>query len=114
VVIDLGQVADSLKLGLQEVLMTEPVASVRRAASTAVAVIARTANPAGEWPTLLPWLHQCTQSANDAHRETALVLLCSLTDTIGEVHSKHAVATGCFLRRVLINDQPLHVGPDSS
>ena len=75
---------EALKSGLQEVLAAEPIASVRRAACVAVATIARTAVPAGEWPTLLPWVHQCTQSPNNAHRETAILLLCSLTDTIGE------------------------------
>ncbi len=72
-------------MGLLEALSAEPVTSVRRALSIVVATISQTDVPAGDWPTLLPWLHQCTQSANEAHRETALVLLCSLTETIGAV-----------------------------
>ncbi|KAK9905642.1 hypothetical protein WJX75_003705 [Coccomyxa subellipsoidea] len=80
---------DSLKVGLLEALSAEPVTSVRRALSIVVATISQTDVPAGEWPALLPWLHQCTQSSNEAHRETALVLLCSLTETIGEYMRPH-------------------------
>lgn len=77
------QAQGSLKAGLLSALLMEPVTSVRRALAIAVATISKTDVPAGEWPELLPWLHQCTRSGNDAHRETALVLLCSLTETIG-------------------------------
>ncbi len=79
------QAQNSVKAGLLEALSAEPVTSVRRAVSIVVATIARTDVPAGEWPQLLPWLHHCTQSTSEAHRETALVLLCSLTETIGAV-----------------------------
>ncbi len=79
------QAQNSVKAGLLEALSAEPVTSVRRALSIVVATIAQTDVPAGEWPQLLPWLHHCTQSTSEAHRETALVLLCSLTETIGTV-----------------------------
>ena len=78
------QERDALQSGLQEAVGAEPVASVRRETCGAIAAVARTAVPAGQWPALLPWLHGCTRSPNEAHRETALVLLSSLTDTIGE------------------------------
>ena len=77
------QVREGVQSGLQEAVGAEHVASVRQGVCGAIAVIARTAVPGGQWPGLLPWLHGCTQSANEEHREVALVLLCSLTDTIG-------------------------------
>ncbi|BDA47413.1 Importin-4 [Coccomyxa sp. Obi] len=79
----------SIKTGLLEALSAEPVTSVRRGLSIVVATIAQSDVPAGEWPQLLPWLHHCTQSTSEAHRETALVLLCSLTETIGEYMRPH-------------------------
>lgn len=85
------QPRDSLKVGLLEALSADPVTSVRRALSIVVATISQTDVPAGEWPALLPWLHQCTQSSNEAHRETALVLLCSLTETIGASHTHNTM-----------------------
>lgn len=81
----ISQAQNSVKAGLLVALSAEPVTSVRRALSIVVATIAQTDVPAGEWPQLLPWLHHCTQSTSEAHRETALVLLCSLTETIGAV-----------------------------
>lgn len=85
------QAREGVQSGLQEAVGAEPVASVRQGICGAIAVIARTAVPAGQWPGLLPWLHGCTQSASEAHRETALVLLCSLTDTIGAATLVHPV-----------------------
>jgi hypothetical protein len=78
------QAREGMQAGLQQAVDAEPIASVRRAECAAIASIARTAVPAGQWPGLLPWLHGCTRSPNEAQRETALVLLSSLTDTIGE------------------------------
>ena len=79
----LMQVQDGMKAGLQELLSGERVGTVRRALAMAAAAIARIAVPANQWPALLPWLHGCTQSPCEAQRETALMLICSLIDTIG-------------------------------
>lgn len=79
----LMQVQDGMKAGLQELLSGERVGTVRRALAMAAAAIARIAVPANQWPALLPWLHGCTQSPSEAQRETALMLICSLIDTIG-------------------------------
>lgn len=79
----LMQVQDGMKAGLQELLSEERVGTVRRALAMAAAAIARIAVPANQWPALLPWLHGCTQSPSEAQRETALMLICSLIDTIG-------------------------------
>lgn len=42
---------------------------VRRASADVVSVVAKHAVPAGEWPELLPFLHQCSQSVQEDHRE---------------------------------------------
>ena len=76
-----------MKTALQELLSGERVGTVRRALAMAAAAVARIAVPAGQWPALLPWLHGCTQSRREAQRETALMLICSLIDTIGDSRS---------------------------
>ena len=80
-----------MKAALQELLSGERVGTVRRALAMAAAAVARIAIPAGQWPALLPWLHGCTQSPGEAQRETALMLICSLIDTIG--HLQNATCT---------------------
>ena len=77
------QVQDGMKAGIQELLSGERVGTVRRALAMAAAAMARICIPAGQWPLLLPWLHGCTQSPSEAQRETALMLICSLIETIG-------------------------------
>jgi hypothetical protein len=42
---------------------------VRRASANVVSVVAKYAVPAGEWPDLLTFLFQCSQSAQEDHRE---------------------------------------------
>ncbi|CAA6664910.1 unnamed protein product [Spirodela intermedia] len=56
---------------------------VRRASANVVSIVAKYAVPAGEWPELLPFLFQCSQSPQEDHREVALILFSSLTETIG-------------------------------
>lgn len=48
---------------------------VRRASANVVSIIAKYAVPSGEWPDLLPFLFQCSQSAQEEHRE-----VCYYTD----------------------------------
>lgn len=42
---------------------------MRRASANVVSVVAKYAVPAGEWPDLLTFLFQCSQSAQEDHRE---------------------------------------------
>lgn len=42
---------------------------MRKASANVVSIIAKYAVPAGEWPDLLPFLFQCSQSAQEDHRE---------------------------------------------
>ena len=44
---------------------------VRRASANVVSIIAKYAIPAGEWPKLLPFLFQCSQSPQEDHREVS-------------------------------------------
>lgn len=45
---------------------------VRRASANVVSIIAKYAVPAGEWPELLPFLFQCSQSPQEDHREVSI------------------------------------------
>lgn len=44
---------------------------VRRASANVVSIVAKYAVPAGEWPDLLPFLFQCSQSSHEDHREVS-------------------------------------------
>ncbi|XP_024967682.1 importin-4-like isoform X3 [Cynara cardunculus var. scolymus] len=69
---------------LIESVITDYSPSVRRASANAVSIIAKYAVPRGEWPDLLPFLFQWSQSAQEDDREVALILFNSLTETIGD------------------------------
>ncbi|KAM7270140.1 hypothetical protein ACFE04_029354 [Oxalis oulophora] len=72
-----------LKQSLIESITMDHSPPVRRASANVVSIIAKYAVPAGEWPDLLPFLFQCSQSVQEDHREVALILFSSLTETIG-------------------------------
>lgn len=44
---------------------------VRRASANVISIVAKYAVPAGEWSDLLPYLFQCSQSAQEDHREVS-------------------------------------------
>ncbi|KAK6915147.1 hypothetical protein RJ641_020264 [Dillenia turbinata] len=77
------QLRQLVKQSLIESITLEHSPPVRRASANVVSIIAKFAVPAGEWPDLLPFLFQCSQSAQEDHREVALILFSSLTETIG-------------------------------
>jgi len=83
------QVRDSVKSALIESITVEHSPPVRRASANVVSVVAKYAVPAGEWPELLPFLFQCSQSVQEDHREVALILFSSLTETIGDFLRPH-------------------------
>ena len=99
-----------MKAALQELLSGERVGTVRRALAMAAAAVARIAIPAGQWPALLPWLHGCTQSPGEAQRETALMLICSLIDTIGDswtaTRANHPLTLGHQAHKQKLNCTP--------
>ncbi|CAA7048920.1 unnamed protein product [Microthlaspi erraticum] len=77
------QLKQYVKQSLIESITVENSPPVRRASANVVSVVAKYAVPAGEWPDLLTFLFQCSQSAQEDHREVALILFSSLTETIG-------------------------------
>eukprot|EP00667_Euglena_gracilis_P001991 EG_transcript_1991 len=80
------QLAPAEQQGLQEALLKrlleEGEKLVRTAVAHLVSVVGKLTIPNGQWPGLLPFLLQCTQSEQPAHREIAMVLLYALTDTV--------------------------------
>lgn len=83
------QVRESVKSTLLESITVEHSPPVQRASANVVSVIAKHAVPAGEWPELLPFLFQCSQSTQEDHREVSLILFSSLTETIGDILKPH-------------------------
>ncbi|KAL6907529.1 hypothetical protein ACP4OV_002568 [Aristida adscensionis] len=79
----------SLKQALIDSITLDNSHLVRRASANVVSIIAKYAVPAGEWPELLPFLFQCSQSPQEDHREVALILFSSLTETIGTTFHSH-------------------------
>ncbi|XP_057466083.1 uncharacterized protein LOC130755649 [Actinidia eriantha] len=83
------QLRHLVKQSLIESITVEHSSPVRRASANVVSIIAKYAVPAGEWPDLLPFLFQCSQSPQEDHREVALILFSSLTETIGNSFQPH-------------------------
>ncbi|KAL5156972.1 putative importin subunit beta-4 [Glycine soja] len=77
------QLKQLVKQSLIETITMEHSPPVRKASANVVSIVAKYAVPSGEWPDLLPFLFQCSQSSQDDHREVALILFSSLTETIG-------------------------------
>lgn len=83
------QLKQLVKQSLIESITMEHSPPVRKASANVVSIVAKYAVPVGEWPDLLPFLFQCSQSAQEDHREVALILFSSLTETIGNAFRPH-------------------------
>ncbi|KAK8966711.1 hypothetical protein KSP40_PGU008851 [Platanthera guangdongensis] len=103
------QVKQSVKSALIESITLEHSSLVRRASSNVVSIIAKYAVPAGEWPDLLPFLFQCSQSSQEDHREVALILFSSLTETIGSTFQAHIVDLHPILLKCLQDESSSRV-----
>eukprot|EP00249_Psilotum_nudum_P024844 c29306_g1_i2 orf=418-3579(+) len=99
------QVRDSVKSSLLESITMEHSHLVRRASANVMSVIAKHAVPAGEWPDLLPFLFQCSQSAKEDHREVALIIFSSLTETIGDLLKPHFTTLVSVFMKSLKDEQ---------
>ncbi|KAK3222483.1 hypothetical protein Dsin_009508 [Dipteronia sinensis] len=95
------QLKHLVKQSLIESITLEHSPPVRRASANVVSIIAKYAVPAGEWPDLLPFLFQCSQSAQEEHREVALILFSSLTETIGNAFQPHFADLQALLLKCL-------------
>ena len=84
-----GAQQDGIKQGLLHMLAHEPEHLVRRSIAEVVSSIAKLALPAGQWPELLDCMLQLSQSQHAEHREAAIVVFTSLTDTLGEQMRPH-------------------------
>lgn len=76
-----ANVRHELQAVLLQRLANEPERVVRRSMTSVVAVVAKYALPKGQWPELLGFLFECTQSAAAEHRELSMLLLASLFDS---------------------------------
>ncbi|XP_022984939.1 importin-4-like [Cucurbita maxima] len=90
-----------VKQSLIESITMEHSPPVRRASANVVSIVAKYAVPAGEWPELLPFLFQCSQSSEEDHREVALILFSSLTETIGNTFLPHFTDLQALLLKCL-------------
>eukprot|EP00741_Cyanophora_paradoxa_P021221 tig00000237_g20482.t1 len=79
----------SVKTVMLESIVKEPQSLVRRAVSNVVAALAKLLVPPGQWNELLVFLHQCSQSPQKEHREAAMLLFSTLTETIGDTLRQH-------------------------
>ncbi|PPS15544.1 hypothetical protein GOBAR_AA05030 [Gossypium barbadense] len=106
------QVKQLVKQSLIESITMEHSPPVRRASANVVSIVAKYAVPAGEWPDLLPFLFQCSQSPQEDHRESImssylchfglkLDLASSLTETIGSTFRPHFADLQALLLKCL-------------
>ncbi|KAJ8759642.1 hypothetical protein K2173_009289 [Erythroxylum novogranatense] len=103
------QLKHLVKQSLIESITMEHSPPVRRASANVVSVVAKYAVPAGEWPDLLPFLFQCSQSAQEDHREVALILFSSLTETIGIAFQPHFADLQALLLKCLQDEASIRV-----
>jgi hypothetical protein len=95
---------------LLHMLTSEPEHLVRRSVADLISAIAKVAVPHGQWDDLLQFLFQCSQSENAGHREVALVVFTSLTDSIGNMLRPHfRQLTSIFVRGLSDQAQPVRV-----
>lgn len=93
------QTQETTKQVLLNNIVGEKFSPVRRATADVVSVIAKHTVPQGEWNNLLEFLYQCSSSQDKDHREVALLLFSSLTETIGDMLRPHfPTLQGIFLR----------------
>ncbi|XVE85510.1 hypothetical protein DITRI_Ditri17bG0096400 [Diplodiscus trichospermus] len=90
-----------VKQSLIESITMEHSPPVRRASANVVSIVAKYAVPAGEWSDLLPFLFECSQSPQEDHREVALILFSSLTETIGSTFRPHFAQLQALLLKCL-------------
>ncbi|KAL8205840.1 hypothetical protein R6Q57_009391 [Mikania cordata] len=95
------EIRQLVKESLIESITTEYSPSVRRASANVVSIIAKYTVPGGEWPDLLPFIFQCSQSAQEDLREVGLLLFSSLTETIGDSFQPYFADLKLLLLRCL-------------
>ncbi|PIA47429.1 hypothetical protein AQUCO_01400235v1 [Aquilegia coerulea] len=104
-----SQIRQLVKSSLIESITVEHSPLVRRASANVVSIIAKYAVPAGEWPELFPFLFQCSQSVQEDHREVALILFSSLTETVGDTFQAHFADLQSLLLKCLQDETSTRV-----
>lgn len=107
---DLYWIVLQVRSQMQQVLLDrtahEPIHSVRRGLADVIAATARQSVPAGQWPDLLTFLHQCSQADSAEHKEVALLLFGRLFETVGGWAQR--AGSVCHQLSVSIQQPPLH------
>nr|GEW48607.1 importin-4-like isoform X1 [Tanacetum cinerariifolium] len=104
-------VRDLVKECLIESITTENSPSVRRASANAMSIISKFAVPSGEWPDLLHFLFQCSESEEEDLRESnaymmrpvASDLLLSIGAFLESIHDESQVTKFCELIPSVLN-----------
>ncbi len=78
------QTKQSVKAGLQIIVIQDPDPGVRKAAADVISAVAGISAQYESWPELLPWLNQCTLNPDEQHRAMAISLIANLIDGGGE------------------------------
>ncbi|KMZ76407.1 Importin-4 [Zostera marina] len=97
----LPQLRSSIKSALIDSITSEHSSTVRRASANVVSIVAKCTVPSGEWPELLPFLFESSQSSQEDHREVALILFSFLTETIGSTFQSNLVILQPILLKCL-------------
>ncbi|GAU24360.1 hypothetical protein TSUD_390690 [Trifolium subterraneum] len=95
------QIKQLVKQSLIDSITMENSPPVRKASANVISIVAKYAVPSGEWPDLFPFLFQCSQSPHEDHREVALILFSSLTETIGNAFRPHFADLQALLLKCL-------------
>ncbi|KAJ3343389.1 hypothetical protein HDU93_008754 [Gonapodya sp. JEL0774] len=77
-------VQEGIRKHLLEHIIVEPNSLVRHALARAISAIAKIDIPQKQWTELIPFLYQCCQSPNVAHREVGVFALFTLFETIAD------------------------------
>jgi hypothetical protein len=96
----------AVKQALISVMTTEPESIVQKAAASLIAALSKHVLAQGQWPELLQFIQQCTQSTEDQHRYIAMLLLWQLTETVGEHLQSQFDALKVFFSRSLQDPNP--------
>jgi len=78
-----------MKDSLLQALVGEKERLVRKGIANLVGIVARITVPSSQWPELLDFLFQCTNSQVVEHREVGMALFDTLTDNIGDSLRAH-------------------------
>ena len=98
----------AIQAGLLGTITNDPFHLARKGAANVVAALAKTTLLTGEWPELMQFCLQCTQSPNPDHREVAMTLFTSMMENLGD-KLRQNFAQLCELVHIALKDAELKV-----